>query len=132
MLKIAQQKSKRREKKIDRNSFERPAIADAPERLRSAAETVGMGLFGAVLLWAAFPPLNLPWLAWIAPVPWLWLVRQPKLPGWRPYFVLWFCGTVHWLLMLEGIRLAHPALYAGWLALSAYLGVYLPAFIGLT
>ena len=34
--------------------------------------------------------------------------------------------------MLDGIRLAHPALYAGWLALSAYLGVYLPVFIGLT
>jgi apolipoprotein N-acyltransferase len=34
--------------------------------------------------------------------------------------------------MLEGIRLAHPALYAGWIALSAYLGVYLPVFIGLT
>jgi apolipoprotein N-acyltransferase len=39
---------------------------------------------------------------------------------------------MHWLLMLEGIRLAHPALYAGWIALAAYLGVYLPLFIGLT
>src|SRR3989442_14828037 len=125
MLKIAQQKLKRREQKIDRDSFERPATVGAPQKLRSTAATVGMGLLGAVLLWAAFPPLNLPWLAWIAPVPWLWLVRQPNLPGWRPYFILWLCGTFHWLLMLEGIRLAHPALYAGWLALSAYLGVYL-------
>ncbi len=91
-----------------------------------------MGLLGSLLLWAAFPPLNLPWLAWIAPLPWLWLARLPKLAGWRPYVVLWFCGTIHWLLMLEGIRLAHPALYAGWIALSAYLGVYLPVFIGLT
>src|SRR5262249_12765909 len=70
--------------------------------------------------------------AWIAPVPWLCLAQQPTLRGWRPYIVLWFCGTVHWLLMLDGIRLAHPALYAGWIALSAYLGVYLPVFIGLT
>jgi apolipoprotein N-acyltransferase len=38
---------------------------------------------------------------------------------------------VHWLLMLEGIRLAHPALYAGWIALAAYLGVYFPVFVGL-
>lgn len=34
--------------------------------------------------------------------------------------------------MLDGIRLAHPALYAGWIALAAYLGVYLPVFVGLT
>src|SRR5438445_9837870 len=129
MLKIAQQKSRRREKKIDRDAFERLATADAPERLRSAASTLGLGLLGAVLLWAAFPPLNLPWLAWIAPVPWLWLVRLPKLPGRLPYVALWLAGTLHWLLMLEGIRLAHPALYAGWVALAVYLGIYLPIFV---
>jgi apolipoprotein N-acyltransferase len=96
------------------------------------SSTLGLGLLGSLLVWAAFPPLNVPWFAWIAPLPWLWLARQPSLPGWRPYIVLWLCGTIHWLLMLEGIRLAHPALYAGWIALSTYLGVYLPAFIGLT
>src|SRR5439155_15698618 len=78
------------------------------------------------------PPLNLPWLAWVAPIAWLWLVRWPQLPGWRPYVAIWLAGFAHWLLMLEGIRLAHPALYAGWIALAAYLGVYLPVFVGLT
>jgi apolipoprotein N-acyltransferase len=34
--------------------------------------------------------------------------------------------------MLQGIRLAHPALYAGWIALAVYLGVYLSVFVGLT
>src|SRR5262249_59836485 len=48
------------------------------------------------------------------------------------YLALWLAGAIHWLAMLQGIRLAHPALYAGWFALSAYLGVYLPVFIGLT
>lgn len=96
------------------------------------SRTLLFGIAGSLLLWASFPPLNLPRLAWIAPVPWLWLVNQPKLYGWRPYIVLWVAGTIHWLLMLDGIRLAHPALYAGWIALSAYLGVYLPVFIGLT
>src|SRR5690606_15763615 len=37
-----------------------------------------------------------------------------------------------WLAMLQGIRLAHPALYAGWIALSWYLAFYLPVFIGLS
>jgi apolipoprotein N-acyltransferase len=94
--------------------------------------TLGCGLAGAVLLWAAFPPLDWPLLAWVAPLPWLWLARLPALPGWRPYLVLWLAGSLHWLLMLQGIRLAHPALYGGWLALSIYLGIYLPLFVGLT
>jgi apolipoprotein N-acyltransferase len=93
---------------------------------------MALGILGSLLLWATFPPVNLPVLAWIAPVAWLRLVLQPQLSGWRPYVALWLCGFAHWLLMLEGIRLAHPALYAGWIALAAYLGVYLPAFIGLT
>src|SRR5438309_3465719 len=75
-----------------------PASQTAPPA-SIVSSTLGLGLLGGLLLCAAFPPLNLPWLAWVAPLPWLWLARQPKLPGWRPYIVLWFCGTVHWLLM---------------------------------
>src|SRR5262245_48725983 len=99
---------------------------------RVFCSSLAFGLAGSALLWAAFPPLNLPWLAWLAPAPWLLLVRRTELSGWRAYTALWLAGFAHWLLMLEGIRLAHPALYAGWIALSAYLGVFLPAFVGLT
>jgi apolipoprotein N-acyltransferase len=98
----------------------------------SASVTLSVGLTGGVLLWAAFPPLNLPWLAWLAPVAWLWLSHARQTLGWQGYAALWLAGCVHWLLMLEGIRLAHPALYAGWIALATYLGVYLPVFVGLT
>lgn len=127
------------ERKVKLSSGLRPNVppAAAPsraanERQRFLSQTLWLGLAGSLILWAAFPPLNLPWLGWIAPVPWLWLAQQPKVAGWRPYVVLWLAGSIHWLLMLNGIRLAHPALYAGWIALSAYLGVYLPVFIGLT
>lgn len=108
------------------------AAPQAAERPRFVSLTLWLGLTGSLLLWFAFPPLNLPYLAWIALVPWLWLVQLPQLPGRWPHVALWLAGSVHWLLMLEGIRLAHPALYAGWLALSLYLGVYLPGFVGLT
>jgi apolipoprotein N-acyltransferase len=132
MLNVADKNSKQRSATPTRDSkAPRPAAQLAPPT-PIISSTLGLGLLGGLLLWAAFPPINLPWLAWIAPLPWLWLARQPRLPGWRPYVVLWFCGAIHWLLMLEGIRLAHPALYAGWIALSAYLGVYLPVFVGLT
>src|SRR5688500_13174439 len=110
----------------------RPSTApsDAVDRPRLWSATLALGFTGALLLWTAFPPLDLPWLAWLAPIPWLWLARTPQLPGWRPYLVLWGAGLVYWLAMLYGVRLAHPALNAGWIALAAYLAVYLPAFIG--
>ncbi len=132
MLKVAEKKSSKHTAARSRDSAVGLPASLAVPSSPILSSTLGCGLLGGLLLWAAFPPLNLPWLAWVAPVPWLWLVNQPKLAGWRPYIVLWLCGTAHWLLILEGIRLAHPALYAGWLALSAYLGVYVPAFVGLT
>ena len=122
-------------KSIARRSESAAAPAAEIPRAESRANawtTLGCGVAGAILLWAAFPPLNWPLLAWLAPVPWLWLVQLPKLPGRRPYLVLWAAGSLHWLLMLQGVRLAHPALYGGWVALSLYLAVYLPVFVGLT
>jgi apolipoprotein N-acyltransferase len=132
MLKVAAKTSRQRAADRSRDSSVESPARQLPVRAPILSSTFGLGLLGSLLLWAAFPPLNLPWLAWTAPLPWLCLVCLPRLPGRRPYVVLWLCGTAHWLLMLEGIRLAHPALYAGWIALSAYLGVYSPVFIGLT
>ena len=64
-------------------------------------------------------------------VPLVWLIRQPELAGGRPYQAIWLAGFVHWLLMLYGISMAHPALIAGWVALSWYLAFYVPIFIWL-
>ena len=108
----------------------KPLAAGAPRFWTSA--TFGLAMAGGILLWASFPPLNLWPLAWLAPLPWLWLVLLPQLPGKRPYLAIWLAGLVHWLIMLQGIRLAHPALYGGWIALSWYLAFYLPVFIGLS
>ena len=91
-----------------------------------------LSLLSGVLLWAAFPPLGWWPLAWIAPVGWLWLIRYERLPGRRPYRTLALTSLVHWLAVLQGIRLAHPALYLGWFALSAYLAVYPVLFVVLT
>jgi apolipoprotein N-acyltransferase len=94
--------------------------------------TLAIALLGSLLLWAAQPPLALGWLGWIAPVPWLWLVRTDMLPGRRPYWTLWFAALVFWLAALHWLRLPHPAVYLGWFALSAYLSIYLPLFVGLS
>lgn len=89
-------------------------------------------LAGSALLYAAFPPLDWWPLAWVAPVAWLTLVRRRELPAPRPYLVLWLAGFVFWLGVLHWLRLPHPATSLGWLALCAYLGCYLPVFVGLS
>lgn len=94
--------------------------------------TFGQALCGAVLLWAAGPPLDLWPLAWIAPAWWVLLARREKLPGRRPYRALWLVGFLFWLAAYHFVRLPHPAAAAGWIALAAYLGFYLPVFVGLT
>ena len=94
--------------------------------------TIVIALTGSLLMWAAQPPLALGWLGWVAPVPWLWLVREPELAGRRPYRTLWFAAFVFWMAALHWLRLPHPAVYLGWFALSAYLAMYLPLFVGLS
>jgi apolipoprotein N-acyltransferase len=89
-------------------------------------------MIGALLLWTAFPPLGLALTSLFALVPWLWLVQQTKPLGRNDYFKLWVAGSLFWLLTLQGIRLAYWPLYAGWFALSLYLAIYVPLFVGIT
>jgi apolipoprotein N-acyltransferase len=106
--------------------------ANKDTRLPWYRSTLAVALIGTLLMWAAQPPLALGWLAWIAPVPWLILVRRSELHGRRPYAALWLAGFVFWLLAIHWIRLPHPALHLGWIALSGYLALYIPVFIALS
>jgi apolipoprotein N-acyltransferase len=74
--------------------------------------------------------VNLGWLGWFATIPWLVLALRTDLTlTRRDWWMLWCAGFLHWAALLQGVRLANPALYPGWIALSAYLAVYLPLFI---
>lgn len=86
----------------------------------------------ALLLWAAQPPLGLSLLAWVAPLGLLWLIDRGPAPGKLGYFCIWLAGCVYWLAILQGIRLAYWPLIFGWLALSLYLAVYFPLFVGVS
>ena len=110
---------------------------DKQTRDRSAVllghwQTLLVALLGSLLLYLAFPPGRLGLLAWVAPLPWLWLVAQPTLAARRPYLAIYLASWVFWLALLQGIRLAHPALILGWIALAAYLAAYLPLFVAIT
>lgn len=104
----------------------------APPRWWPHRQALLLGLLGGALWWAALPPLQWAPLAWLAPVPWLWLIQQPVLPGRRPWWQLYLAGVVFWLAAIHWLRLPHWATSFGWLALSAYLAVYLPLFVGLS
>jgi apolipoprotein N-acyltransferase len=71
-------------------------------------------------------------LAWLAPIPWVWLIRLNVLPGRRPYLVMTVIGFCFWLAALHWLRLPDPATSIGWIALSFYFAFYLPVFVGLS
>ncbi len=103
---------------------QRPAVAAGP---RIFLPAIASGL----LLWASFAPLGYSWLAWLAPIGWLGVIEQQPVPGKRGYWILWLSGSLFWLLILQGVRLAFWPLIFGWLAISFYLGVYVPLFVGI-
>ena len=74
---------------------------------------------GALTMFLVQPPVDWWWAAWVAPWPWLRLVRAT---GAMPAGTLYAAGVLHWLLTLHWLRLPHPATAIGWVALAAYLG----------
>ncbi|MCC7086005.1 MAG: apolipoprotein N-acyltransferase [Pirellulales bacterium] len=93
--------------------------------------TLALGLLGSLLMFVAMPPCGLWPLAWIAPLPWLLLVREPVLAGKHPYRSVWVAGFAFWLAAIHWLRLPHPLTNLGWLALAFYLAFYVPTFVWL-
>ena len=60
------------------------------------------------------------------------LVRGTMRTARGPYAVLYLSGFLFWMLTLHWLRLPHWATNFGWVALSAYLAVYTPLFVGLS
>jgi apolipoprotein N-acyltransferase len=84
------------------------------------------------LLWLSFPPVGWWWLAWVALAPLIWLVQIDELPAARPYRQLYLVGLIYWLVTFYFIPIPHPALWFGWIAVSAYMAVYTPMFVGMS
>jgi hypothetical protein len=97
--------------------------------MTAAARFHALAFGGAVAMFLVQPPADLWWAAWLAPLPWLAIVRSGPLPGRRPWLAVWGAGFVHWLLAIHWLRLPHPATAIGWVLLSAYLALYLLLFI---
>jgi apolipoprotein N-acyltransferase len=119
----------------EQGGSDRDAAAEDPGlqgwRVRYARSTLAQALAGSLLMWASLPPLDLAPLAWVAPLPWLLLIRRRELAGRRPYAAIWLAGFAFWLPILHWLRLPCPATVFGWFALSFYLAFYVPVFVGL-
>ncbi|MDC0294347.1 apolipoprotein N-acyltransferase [Mariniblastus sp.] len=83
------------------------------------------------LLWLAFPPVGLSWLGWLALCPLIWLIESKTLIGRRPYRQLFLAGFFFWLSAFYFIPIPHPALWLGWLTVSAYMAIYTPLSVGI-
>jgi apolipoprotein N-acyltransferase len=94
------------------------------------AESFGFALFVAslsgMLLWLCHFPMALGWLAWVALVPLLYLVRMPG-PARRVYGCTWLAGIFFYLPVLQWMRFADPMMYWTWLGLSLYCSLLLVA-----
>ncbi len=93
---------------------------------RKIAGPFGLTCVSNLLLWLAFPPVGLFWLAWVAPAPMLLLVISPSWQYRRPLWKVWWTSLMFWLATFYFIPFPHPILIVGWFALSAYLAIYTP------
>ncbi len=89
-------------------------------------------LAGTLMLWCAFPPIGFWPIAWVALVPWIWLVAVKEFEAGRPLLKIWCAGLIYWAASNYFIPIPHPALWLGWVALSLYLSVYPLLFIWLS
>ncbi|MEX0703759.1 MAG: apolipoprotein N-acyltransferase [Planctomycetales bacterium] len=85
----------------------------------------------AVLLWASFTPLDWGPLAWVAIVPLTLLVRLARTTR-RMYLAVWCGGFLSALASLQWMRLGHATMYPAWVAMSLYMSLYFPLFVGLS
>lgn len=106
---------------------------DLPEQRQGLAQsTLGIGLLGSALLWLAQPPVSLSLLAWVAPVPWVWLVARDELRGRRAWLSVWLAGAVYWMAATWWVVLPHPLTPIGLPFLGGYLGCYPLLFVALS
>ena len=80
-------------------------------------------ILSGLLLWAAFFPLDLGPVGFIALVPWLSLVRAP-VSNRRRYFAAYVGGLAFFVPALNWLRVAHPMMYFSWAGLALTCSMY--------
>ena len=105
--------------------LEKPEPGKAPAawpRLLVAAVSSGL------LLWACYFPLAWGWLAWVALVPLLCLVRS-EARAWKIYGAALVSGLIFFWASIQWMRVADYRMYATWAMLATYCALYFPVTI---
>lgn len=84
-----------------------------------------------LMFWLSFTPVELSFLAWIALVPMIQLIRLRSLPA-HCYKILFGTGFVWAAITLQWMRLGHWTMHGAVAALSFYVALYFPIFVALT
>jgi apolipoprotein N-acyltransferase len=89
-----------------------------------------LALTTGVALWLCFFPVNAGWLAWVALVPMLVLVRSRSRPR-GLYLSAWVGGLVFFWPVLQWMRVADPRMAIAWGVLATYCSLYFPLVLWL-
>jgi apolipoprotein N-acyltransferase len=87
-------------------------------------------LLSSGLMYLSFYPLAWGWLAWVALVPLLCLVRSDARPR-NIYFAAWLGGLAFFWPVLQWMRVADYRMYFCWALLATYCSSYLPVAVWL-
>jgi apolipoprotein N-acyltransferase len=116
---------------MSRAEFREPRTL-TPQVPNSSQQSPGRLLLCALgtgaLLWCSYFPLAWGWLAWVALVPLLSLVRSRVQPS-RIYLCAWYAGLAFFVPILQWMRVADLAMYATWLTLALYCALYVPVAV---
>lgn len=99
-------------------------------RSRRGPHPAALGVASGLLLAMAYEPFGAWWLAWVALVPFLLLVRGGR-PAGSAYLGAWLGGLAFWLIAVEWVRASDASAWPGWLALALVLSLWWPASLAL-
>ncbi len=94
-----------------------------PRPARAILVRLALAVTTGGLLWACHFPLAWGWLAWIALVPLLCLVRSTAT-GWRVWMPAWLGGLAFFTPALQWLRVADDRMFYTWIGLSLYCSLF--------
>src|SRR5688572_565963 len=98
---------------------------EAPARARGAVWPLLPALASGLLLYLSYFPVGWGWLAWVALVPLLCLVRSPARAR-AVYLAAWVGGLAFYWPVLQWLRVADPRMYLTWGFLAIVCALYVP------
>jgi apolipoprotein N-acyltransferase len=106
-----------------------PETHTTPETLSPQAEPrwrlVGLGLASGLMLFLCHFPMAWSWLAWVALVPFLAIVRSPARTRWL-FWSSWLAGLAYFYPAISWMTVADARMVACWVMLATYCSLYFP------